>query len=57
MSPADDVERVRWAMEFRGRLSVAELRAGAAAVRAHDEPTQVSRYARRTHSAFALAVG
>lgn len=31
---ADDVERVRWAMEFRGRLGVVDMRAGAAIVRA-----------------------
>ena len=31
---ADDLERVRWAMEFRGRLTVAEMRAGARTVRA-----------------------
>jgi DNA-binding transcriptional MerR regulator len=31
---ADDVERIRWAMDFRGRLSVAEMRVGASRVRA-----------------------
>jgi DNA-binding transcriptional MerR regulator len=30
----DDIERIRWAMEFRGRLSVADMRAGAKRVRA-----------------------
>ena len=26
---ADDIERIRWAMDYRGRLSVAEMRVGA----------------------------
>lgn len=31
---ADDVERVRWALDFRGRLSVDEMREAIAQVRA-----------------------